>query len=310
MGWRFDAPPKDRWIVALEWISNIDKYGDLPPITVKWDGDYFADREGATYNIRAWAECPQPVLGEIHRIRQSMPSLTRDIIIEEYEGVFVARDDYYPGGTKARIFSLFYDQYDEVVYACSALSWSQLSLALTAKTLGKRATIFCAARASRTLQTSEAAALGAGIHEIKPGYLSVVRARAESYVRWSDRYLAPLGFDTPEVIEALSKIAVTIPLSPDEVWCASGSGVLTRSLQKAWPQAKHHAVQVGKVSDTGKANVHVYDKPFEYECKFSPPFPCEKNYDRKAWELCSKTKGGGKVLFWNVVGDHSCFTLP
>jgi len=230
-------------------------------------------------------------------------------VVEQHQGIYVVRDDLYPGGTKARIFSLFYDQYDEVIYACSALSWSQVSLSMTARRLSKKATIFCGLRKERTQQTQRAASYGADIHEVKPGYLSVVHARAESYMNGRGRfwgghsYLAPLGFDTPTVIASLASAASRIALKPDEIWVASGSGVLSRSLQKAFPTARHYAIQVGKVSNTGKATVFKYPKPFDYECQTEPPFPCERNYDREAWELCREYHGKGAILFWDAVGE-------
>ena len=44
-----------------------------------------------------------------------------------------------------------------------------------------------------------------------------------------------------------------------------------------------------------------YPKSFDKESKLKIEFPSMPNYDLKAFELCLKQKGTGKVLFWNVL---------
>ena len=68
-------------------------------------------------------------------------------IVREHEGVWVVRDDLFPGGTKARFMPMLFDGADEAVYASPAEGGAQTALATVAKDLGKRATIFVAARA-------------------------------------------------------------------------------------------------------------------------------------------------------------------
>jgi restriction system protein len=46
------------------------------------------------------------------------------------------------------------------------------------------------------------------------------------------------GADMPEAINAIAVAACAIGIEPDEVWCASGSGVLARGLAAAWPNAR------------------------------------------------------------------------
>jgi hypothetical protein len=57
----------------------------------------------------------------------------------------------------------------------------------------------------------------------------------------------PFGADMPEAINAIAVAACAIGIERDEVWRASGSGVLARGLAAAWPNARRHAVQVGHV---------------------------------------------------------------
>ena len=166
--------------------------------------------------------------------------------IIEHDGILVARDDLFPGGTKARFLGVLFDGADEVVYASSCEGGAQTALATVAQQLGKRATIFVAKRAQPHARALMAKRLGARIMQVSPGYLSTVEARARTYCEISGSRLAPFGVDIPEAIEAIAGAAAASGLQPDEVWCASGSGVLARGLAKAWPHARRHVVQIGR----------------------------------------------------------------
>jgi hypothetical protein len=223
----------------------------------------------------------------------------------EYDGVLVVRDDLFPGGTKARFLPSLFDGVEEVVYASPAEGGAQTALATVASQIGKRATIFVAQRAQPHPRTLMAKRLGAKIVQVSPGYLSAVQARAREYSREVGARLAPFGVDTPEAIESIAAAARSISVQPDEVWCASGSGVLARGLARAWPKAKRHVVQVGRTlspPEVGDAAIHVCTSPFGRESKNRPPFPSDRHYDAKAWEYCVGRKGPGWVLFWNVAG--------
>ena len=221
----------------------------------------------------------------------------------QHDGVFVVRDDLFPGGTKARFLPSLFDGADEVVYASAAEGGAQTALATVAAQLGKRATIFVAKRAQPHPRALMAKRLGAKIMQVSPGYLSTVQARARDYSSQVGARLAPFGVDMPEAIAAIAAAARSIGFEPDEVWCASGSGVLARGLASAWPNARRHIVQVGRTlsaDEVAGAAIHVYPLPFGREARRKPPFPSDPHYDAKAWELCAARKGSGRVLFWNV----------
>jgi 1-aminocyclopropane-1-carboxylate deaminase/D-cysteine desulfhydrase-like pyridoxal-dependent ACC family enzyme len=226
-------------------------------------------------------------------------------VVREHEGVFVVRDDLFPGGTKARFLPVLFDDADEVVYASAAEGGAQTALATVAAQLGKRATIFVAKRAQPHPRALMAKRLGAKIMQVSPGYLSTVQARARDYAKQAGARLAPFGVDMPEAIETIAAAARSVEIEPDEVWCASGSGVLARALATAWPKARRHVVQVGRKLEPDKvagATIHVYPLPFGRETKAKSPFPSDPHYDAKAWEQCAARKGPGRVLFWNVAG--------
>jgi 1-aminocyclopropane-1-carboxylate deaminase/D-cysteine desulfhydrase-like pyridoxal-dependent ACC family enzyme len=223
----------------------------------------------------------------------------------EHDGVLVVRDDLFAGGTKARFLPLLFENADEVVYASAAEGGAQTALATVAAQLGKRATIFVARRAQPHPRALMAKRLGAKVLQVSPGYLSTVQARAREYSRQAGARLAPFGVDIPEAIESIAEAARSIEVEPDEVWCASGSGVLARGLASAWPNARRHVVQVGRTltaNEVAGATIHVYPLPFGREAKTKPPFPSDPHYDAKAWEKCVAQTARGRVLFWNVAG--------
>ena len=219
--------------------------------------------------------------------------------IVEHDGILVVRDDKMPGGTKARVLSVLFNHHQEYVYASPVFGYAQVALAHTAAAHGKRATIFCAARKHKHPRTVEAQAAGARIVEVPAGYMSVVRARARVYAQAAGACLLPFGLDDPAFIEALASLARSLPLTPPEVWTVAGSGVLSRALQIAWPEARFFAVQVGAVPNAGKAELFVAPERFEQDARQPPPFPSCSNYDAKAWRFVKQHATQG-ALFWNV----------
>ena len=227
-------------------------------------------------------------------------------LVEEHHGIGVVRDDLFPGGTKARFIARMFENTDEIVYASPAQGGAQFALAYVAMQLTKNATIFVANRRVPHPRQIEARRLGAKYVLVKEGRLNVVQARARAYAAEVGATLAPFGFDAPEAIEIIGAAAAAIGESPDEVWCAAGSGTLCRALRTAWPSASHVAVAVGRDIDpatVGGARVIRYPAPFEHHSLTLPPFPSDPHYDAKAWEICRlKHKAGARVLFWNVTG--------
>ena len=217
----------------------------------------------------------------------------------------MVRDDLHPGGTKARVFAALYREHEEIVYASPAEGAAQTALAQAAADAAKRATILVAKRNIPHARSQEARRLGAKVLQVSPGHLSVVQARARAYATDRGAYLLPFGGDIPQALELIADAARLID-PPEEVWCASGSGVLMRALSLAWPNARRHAVQVGRTlapRDVAGAMIHVYPKPYAFALVDpAAPFPADHHYEAKAWRLCRRHHTrGADVLFWNVV---------
>lgn len=227
-------------------------------------------------------------------------------ILTQHDGVWVVRDDLFKGGTKARFFPQAFEGVDELVYASPPEGGAQTALAHVARDLGKRATIFVAKRMQPHPRSLEAKRLGGKVLQIDPGYMSVVRARARGYCTATGAKLLPFGIDLPAAIECFAAAAGKIEYKPAEVWCAAGSGVLSRALAIAFPDARRHAVQIGRrltPPEVGWAEIHVHPLRFEQRCRIKPPFPSDAHYDAKAWEMMIEHGASGDVLFWNVTGD-------
>lgn len=223
-------------------------------------------------------------------------------VVRQYGGLAVVRDDLLPGGTKVRALLpvVANTSADEFVYASPAYGYAQVALARVCGTLGRGCTIFTAKRKEPHFLTLEAKGAGAKIVMVPHGYLNVVQSRARAYCHLTGAYLLPFGADMPAASNAIESSAREIDADPPEVWSAAGSGTLTRALQKRWPDAKFHAVLVGKRNiDIGRAQGHLYPAPFERPAKRAAPFPSAVNYDAKAWEFASQMATPG-ALFWNV----------
>jgi hypothetical protein len=227
------------------------------------------------------------------------------VVLQDHDGMMVARDDLTGGGTKTRYMVQMFEGVDELVYATPAEGGAQSALAWAARETGKRATIFVAKRAKPHPRSLLAKKYGATVYQVPHGYLNVVQKRAADYCAATGANLIPFGMDTPEAIACIADAARATGYQPDEVWCASGSGVLARALGQAFPDADRYCVQIGrdlKPADTAGATVIKHPLKFGQACKIKTPFPSDPHYDAKAWEIALERRGSGKVLFWNVTG--------
>ena len=225
--------------------------------------------------------------------------------ITEHEGFLVVRDDLVGGGTKRRVLTaLFNDVAEkELVYPSVPFGSGPVAVAYSARDNGKQAVLFYPDRKRENWspQMLEAEEAGAKIILVKGGNLKTLKKRAEDYVAaHADARTFKVGFDSPEYISKLAEIARALQLTPREVWCASGTGTISRALQQAWPEAEHHAVIIDeKKANVGKAKPHSLSEAFNAAAK--PPFPASEHFEAKAWGLMKKKAKPG-ALFWNVGG--------
>jgi hypothetical protein len=228
-------------------------------------------------------------------------------VIEEHDGFMIVRDDIIPGGSKVRFADYLIKSNPEVeewVYGSSpATGYAQISLSCLCHKYGKKSVIFMADRAKENLHDYQLRAIenGAIMNFVPNGMLSVTQKRARDYVENSPktRRLLPIGFDHPSVVASISRVALSMDITPDEVWTVGSSGTLTRGLQSAWRDASFHCVCVGHKGSYGRAKTYKCEVPFNKETKIKPPFPSAPTYDAKAWEFMKRYASPGS-LFWNV----------
>ena len=235
-----------------------------------------------------------------------------DPVLEEIDNVLVLRDDLVPGGSKMRFLPYLVGEADEIVYGSPFCGGAALALSEWGKRMGAKVTIFYAKR--KVLHARQLAVLrnGATIYQVPHGYMTHVQAKARHYAKEVGARFLPLGFDTPaasapfiEQIRQVRKLAGPV----DQVWCATGSGMLARCLGVAFDPIPVIGVSVGLESKSAKqaftSNVSLISSLYDFakETRASAPFPSCGNYDRKAWELCAAQREG-YALFWNVMGHH------
>ena len=227
-------------------------------------------------------------------------------VIKEYDGIKVVRDDLLNGGTKRRAFTIYVKskpEIDEFVYASPRQGYAQLSLAYACRDLGKKCTETIP-QGERYWLSDVAEKLGANIIEVPMGYLTNIQAKAKKYCFDNGAHLIPFGGDHPVIIEAMTQTALSLGVIPKEVCTVMSSGVLSRGLQAAWPNAKVYGVRIGHNTtrrEQGRAETFKSDYKFHQECKEPerPPFPSSLTYDSKAWTFIKEHASKGS-LFWNV----------
>lgn len=234
-------------------------------------------------------------------------------VVQVYNGIFVVREDAFPGGTKRRFVDPFVmsraDAYDEFVYATTAYGGAQIALAHACARMQRQAVVFVAKRNELHERTAEAKRVGASIVEVPMGFLSNVQSKARAYCATRPRsFLMPFGFDSPEARAAIRDAALEVRRRLgqfEEAWCAVGSGTLIRALQEARLARAYHGVLVGRDhAEAGAATLvrHPQDFGADAPKKDRPPFPSCANYDAKAWRYARESwRLGKRIVFWNVM---------
>jgi hypothetical protein len=227
-------------------------------------------------------------------------------VVLRYGPGYVVRDDLLPGGTKLRALVPMLDRLgaDEYVYAGPPWGGGALALANACRILGKRCTLFYAARKALVPRQIAARALGARLELVRPGYLTVVHARASTYCQETGAHLIAWG--VPDAEDAIVEVARKVQTPVREVWCASGSGTLVRALHRAFAPRGIPVVgvRVGAEPRNVPEAVRIVPHPltFEERTKAQVPFPSCRHYDAKAWEI-AVVQARAPFLFWNVLGD-------
>lgn len=229
-------------------------------------------------------------------------------VVVEHEGVFVVRDDL-TVGTKTRAGDLLMSKVkaDTMVYCQPRVGLAGVSLCDVAQRHPeKRIVLFMPS--SKKISVHQACCIERGAKVIfeRIAAMPNLNLYAKKWAADNGAYFIPLGLKhelaTAAIVHAASSIA-----EPDEVYVAISTGVLSRALQIAWPNAKFTCVAVArnlKAGELGRANVisEPLDFPQSEKRENLPPFATVDSYDAKVWKYIPKNTGR-RVLMWNVGTD-------
>lgn len=242
----------------------------------------------------------------MYRAHPGTPAID-SLTIERHNRALVVRDDLFPGGSKYRALVPYLARLGarEAVFPGPAWGGGPYALACACRDLGIRCTLFYAARKDVSARQRLAIEAGARIEWVRPGYLTVVRARAAEYCRTTGATLIEWGM--PESRSTIAALAARVDTSGlSEVWCAAGSGNLLRALHSVYaPRGLLvRGVQVGAEPREVPEGVRVFKHPlaFEQRTSVAVPFPSCRHYDAKAWEFAVRATNK-RFLFWNVMSD-------
>ena len=227
--------------------------------------------------------------------------------IVEHEGIRVVRDDDLVG-SKVRggdcLISSLPKHIDTIVYVQPRTGLAGVSILDVAKRHNKAVRLFMPS--SKKISHHQACCIEQGA-EASFHRIAAMPNLNKIAKEWADQkenaFFVPLGLKHRMVTAGMVKVASQIK-EPDVVYVATSTGVLTRSLQIAWPNAEFVSVAVSrnmKAGELGRAKVISEPRAFTaHESKENlPPFPNIDTYDGKVWKYIPK-HSDKDILFWNV----------
>ena len=250
---------------------------------------------------RSWEEAKDYYLN----LAATWPDPYPDPVVTVHDGVRCVRDDLITG-TKVRGGDCLMSRINQstIVYVQPRTGLAGVSILDVAKRYDKKVKLFMpsAQRISHHQACCIEQGAEASFHRIAamPNLNKIAKEWADQN---DDAFFVPLGLKHELVTAGIVKTASKIP-APDEVYVAISTGVLSRAMQIAWPNAKFHSVAVSrnrKAGELGRADVISEPMAFQQSEKPEnlPPFPCIDTYDGKVWKYIPKNTGRN-ILFWNV----------
>lgn len=250
--------------------------------------------------IFGWESAKEYYLG----LAEGWKPYNPDPIVIEHDGVRVVRDDLIVG-TKTRAGDLLASRINNktIVYSQPRTGLAGVSILDVAKRFNKEVVLFMPS--CKEISLHQACCIERGAKPIfkRIAAMPNLNKYAKDWADDNDAYFVPLGLKHELSTAAIVHAASTIP-EPDEVYVAISTGVLTRALQIAWPNAKFTCIAVArnlKAGELGRATVISEPLPFTTPEKIEnmPPFPSIGTYDAKVWKYIPKNSGRN-ILMWNV----------
>lgn len=239
--------------------------------------------------------------------------------ITTFHGATIWDDSITGLGTKGRWGDLLVRtmESDHLVYVQPRVGWAGVSLAALAKRYNKKLTLFMPA--SKQVSEHQLVCIERGATPMfrRIAAMPVLNKYARDWANENDAQFVPFGLDHPLVVAAGVKSTLqqwgNRP-EPDHVVSVISTGVLTRTLQIAFPNAQFHGVAVARnlhKGEIGRANVNAYHKgfkePADYATQINQEIHSAPTYDCKGLErfMLDKTAAPKlpSTLVWNVAGD-------
>ena len=171
------------------------------------------------------------------------------IVITEHDGIRCVRDDLIVG-SKTRggdcLISSLPQHIDTIVYVQPRTGLAGVSILDVAKRHNKSVRLFMPA--SKKISHHQACCIEGGA-EASFHRIAAMPNLNKIAKEWADQkenaFFVPLGLKHRMVTAGLVKVASQIK-EPEQVWVATSTGVLTRALQIAWPNAEFVSVAVAR----------------------------------------------------------------
>jgi hypothetical protein len=232
---------------------------------------------------------------------QDFTFVTKDI-----EGFKVIDDGEFLYGTKAKMGDFMISQVKEeaMVYVAPRTGYAPFSLCYLAKKYNKK--LYLIMPASKEASPHQLTAIQHGGIPIflRIPAMPTANIWAKQFAEKINAKYLPFGLKHELVVAGGVRVFYDNFKDADieEMWTVFSTGVLSRTLQIALPNAKFNAVAVARnVQDgeLGRAKYYSHDRPFLKESRVVTPFDCIQTYDAKGWELMKKYGKEGDY-FWNV----------
>lgn len=264
--------------------------------------------DGTNKDVQLWPGCTYEEAKEYYlNLAEGWEPYNPDPVVVVHEGVRVVREDVIVG-TKTRAGDLLASRSNHrtIVYSQPRTGLAGVSILDVAKHRGKEVVLFMPSCKEISLHQACCIEQGAKVHFRRIAAMPNLNKYAKEWAEENDAFFVPLGLKHELSTAAIVKAASTID-PPDEVYVAISTGVLTRALQIAWPNAKFTCVAVArnlKEGELGRAEVISEPLPFTTPEKLKnlPPFPSIATYDGKVWKYIPKNTGRN-ILMWNVGTD-------
>lgn len=239
--------------------------------------------------------------------------------ITMFHGATIWDDSLTGIGTKGRWGDLLVKsmESDHLVYVQPRVGWAGVSLAALAKKYDKKLTLFMPSSKQVSEHQLVCIERGANPKFVRIAAMPVLNKYAKEWAAENNAQFVPFGLDHPLVVAAGIKSTLqhwADREEPKDVVSVISTGVLTRTLQITFPNAKFHGVAVARnlhPGEIGRADVSAYHRGFKERAdkadEINEQISSAPTYDCKGLErfMLNQTSAPQELstLVWNVAGD-------